>query len=83
MYVISHRYMIIFFLTMSVNMPSNSANAACAPNADEVAVYQHSTYSGICSVLQMGDYNTSAQIRMKNDSVSSIRVGENAQIKAC
>jgi hypothetical protein len=73
----------MFFLSMSGSLASNSANAACTPNADEVAVYQHSSYRGICSVLGVGDYNNSAQLRMKNDSVSSIRVGGNAQIKAC
>lgn len=83
MYVFPRRHVVAFFLAMSASLASNAANAACTPNADEVAVYQHSNYRGICSVLQMGDYNNSTQLRMKNDSVSSIRVGENAQIKAC
>lgn len=83
MSIYSNRYVMTFFLMTSGSLAWNAANAACTPNADEVAVYQHSNYRGICSVLRVGDYNNSAQLRMKNDSISSIRLGENAQLKAC
>ena len=60
MYIYSHKLMIMVFLAISGSLAPNTANAACTPNADEVAVYQHSNYRGICSVLRVGDCNSTA-----------------------
>lgn len=83
MYIALRSSITMIFLFISVSFVSSAANAACTPSADEVAVYQHANYRGICSVLPEGDYLNSAQLRMKNDSISSLRTGRNVQIKAC
>jgi hypothetical protein len=70
-------------LIASASMVTNEASADCTPGVNEVAVYQHANYGGVCSVLREGDYMNSAQLRMPNDSISSVRIGGNMQITAC
>ncbi len=55
----------------------------CRPNDNVVIFYQHAKYGGVCSVLGIGTYMNSAQMRMKNDTVSSIRVGRNVEVMVC
>ncbi len=60
---------------------SAQAYAACNPGPNEVALFQHSNYRGICSVLPVGDYPDSRAMLMPNDSVSSIKIGKNVEIQ--
>jgi hypothetical protein len=57
--------------------------AGCDPSSNEVAFFQHSKYGGICSVLGIGSYASSTQMRVKNDSISSFKVGNNVQVTVC
>jgi hypothetical protein len=65
----------------------NPTQGACkpAPNQAAVAVYQHPNYKGNCSILSLGDYRNSKEMKFKNDSISSIEFGRNskAYIKVC
>ena len=62
---------------------AEAASAACKPGPNEVALYQHKNFGGICSTLPIGDYTNSKKLAMPNDSVSSIQLGGNVQITAC
>ena len=57
--------------------------AGCNPSDDEVTFFQHGNYGGRCSVLGIGTYKNSAQMRVANDSVSSFVVGKNVQVTVC
>lgn len=54
-----------------------------SPGPNKVAVFQHSNYRGICSILPIDTYVTSKHLRMPNDSISSIIVGRNVQVSVC
>lgn len=72
---------ILFVLAIGFNAPAYAAG--CNPNDNEVALYQHVNFKGICSVIGLGKYRNAAAMRVKNDSVSSIKVGKNVQIRVC
>ncbi len=56
---------------------------ACIPGRNEVTVFQHSYFNGICSVLPIVEYGNSKAMRIKNDSIYSTRVGLNVQVEVC
>ncbi len=55
----------------------------CEPGEGEVAFFKHSDYLGKCVVKQRGNYKNSKEIGLKNDSISSIRIGSLAQACVC
>jgi hypothetical protein len=55
----------------------------CSPNADQVALYVDSDFDGQCVVLSQGDYKDAATFGLPDNSVSSVRVGANAQAVLC
>jgi|GEM_PF-4025758 len=55
----------------------------CRPSTQQVAIFEDDGFLGPCAVLDIGDYRNSAQFRLRNDSISSILVGSNAQIEIC
>lgn len=62
----------------------NEAQAACdylEPN--QVAFFTHANYRGACAIRAIGDYPSSDAIGLPNDSISSIRVGSDAQVVLC
>jgi len=63
--------------------PSASAWAACEPTADQASFYTDANFRGSCVVRSLGDYPTSEAIGLRNDSISSLRVGANAQVIVC
>ncbi len=69
----------IFFM-LTAGFGTGAHAAGCEPGPNEVTLYQHSNYRGVCSVLGVGEYPDSAAMRMENDSVSSIKVGANVKI---
>lgn len=68
----------IFVLVLGLNTQAHAAG--CEPGRNEVTLFQHGKYKGACSVLGIGDYPNAKAMRFKNDSVSSIKVGANAEI---
>ncbi len=62
---------------------SDPVKLGCFPKANQVSVFQHSNFRGICSILPIDEYASSKHIRMADNSISSIRVGKNVQIEVC
>jgi len=52
---------------------------SCNPNADQVALFVDSEYSGQCVVKGIGQYSNPGAIGLPNDSISSIMIGGNVQ----
>ena len=63
---------------------ATSASAAgCEPGPKEVTFYEHSYYKGTCSVLGVGKYPNSKTMRVRNDSISSIKLGSRVTVTVC
>lgn len=62
---------------------AGAASAACDPGPNQVSLYSDRDYAGPCVVKGAGDYPDSAAIGLGNDSISSIRVGQFAQVMIC
>ena len=55
----------------------------CRPNANQIAVYENSGYRGKCSVRGVGSYQSAGAFGLANDSMSSMRVGQNVAVTLC
>jgi hypothetical protein len=55
----------------------------CVPAANQVSFFVDADYLGQCVVKDIGDYPNSGAIGLPNDSISSIKVGANAQTVVC
>jgi hypothetical protein len=62
---------------------SPAAQAACEPGPNEVSLFKDAGFKGQCVVKEFGDFANSNQIGLPNDSISSVRVGNNAQVIVC
>ncbi|MBE7473339.1 MAG: hypothetical protein HS114_29780 [Anaerolineales bacterium] len=56
---------------------------ACVPGPNEVALFLNFDYQPPCEVKILGDYANPDQIGLPNDSISSLRVGQNARAVLC
>lgn len=56
---------------------------SCNPNSDQVALYVDNGFQGQCVVKGQGDYPNPNSIGLPNDSISSVRVGSNVQVRLC
>jgi WD40 repeat protein len=52
---------------------------SCIPDADQVALFVDSEYSGQCMVKGIGQYSNPGAIGLPNDSISSVMIGVNVQ----
>lgn len=57
--------------------------AACNPGPNQVSLYTNADFLGLCVVKDIGDYANAGAIGLPNDSISSVRVGANAQVVLC
>lgn len=65
-------------------MFSTEASAAgCEPGPKEVTFFQHPNYKGACSVLGVGRYPNSKAMRIRNDTISSFKVGSQVTVTVC
>lgn len=55
----------------------------CNPNSDQVALYVDNGFQGQCVIKGQGDYPNPNSIGLPNDSISSVRVGSNVQVRLC
>jgi len=62
---------------------ANAIPPGCTPGPNQVALFQHANYKGICSVLNKGTYKNSKEMRIRNDSTSSILLGSSMEINVC
>jgi len=53
------------------------------PGPGQVAFYEHSNYRGKSIVLGQGYYNNSNEMKIANDSISSIKLGKGAKVRIC
>jgi hypothetical protein len=62
---------------------ARKTDAPCFPGPDRVAIYQAREFAGNCRILDVGSYENSKRMNFKNDSISSIQVGENVGARVC
>ncbi|MGC2199866.1 MAG: hypothetical protein WA633_06915, partial [Stellaceae bacterium] len=55
----------------------------CMPGSNQVAFFENADFLAPCVVKEFGDYANSAAIGLPNDSISSVRVGSNAETVVC
>jgi hypothetical protein len=56
----------------------------CYPNADQVAVYEHTNYQGACVIRGVGTYADGASLTpLPDNAASSIRTGTNVSGRLC
>ncbi len=67
----------------SVKVQRRGNPVACLPNADQVAFFRDSNFAGPCVVKSRGDYPLPDAMGLRGDSISSLRVGANAQGVLC
>lgn len=75
----------ILFVLLALNAGSSlaqetNAAAACAPTANQVALYEHFNYGGRCKVLRIGNYPNPAAMGFPDNMVSSVKVGANVRV---
>jgi hypothetical protein len=75
---------------VTLNIDSDTVHGAvatvrgsCVPNANQVALYVYPQYGGACVVKGTGTYATVPSLGLPNDSISSVRVGANVQLRLC
>lgn len=56
---------------------------SCLPSKYQIALFRHASFAGDCTVLGGGEYPNAGSIGLQNDSISSIRVGENVVASLC
>jgi len=59
------------------------AHAACEVGPNQVSFFTDAGFRGQCVVKDFGDFASSGAIGLPNDSISSVRVGPNAQVIVC
>jgi hypothetical protein len=61
----------------------SGSGSSCNPSANQVALFMDINFSGQCVVKGVGDYANPSAIGLPNDSISSVRLGSNAQAVLC
>jgi hypothetical protein len=64
-------------------MGQSYASQSAGFPTDMVKVCEHANYGGKCSYLGVGEYNNHWELGVPNDSISSVRVGQNAKLLLC
>lgn len=67
----------------SAKIQLRNGSASCTPGRNQVAFYQHTNYKGACQVRGLGRYENSLKIGLKNDTISSVKLGTNSQAVLC
>jgi len=61
----------------------DSTPTGCAPNSDQVALFEHGGYNGSCKIFNKGEYPNPGSMGFANDTASSIKVGGNVKAILC
>jgi len=67
----------------SVRVTGGQPTTGCEPGPLQVALYDNDNYQGLCVTKDFGEYLDPGAIGLPNDSVSSIKVGDRAKVRAC
>src|SRR5262245_16046397 len=62
---------------------SESWSQTCNPTPNQVAFFVDANFRGKCVIKGAGDYPNAGAIGLPNDSISSVKVGTNAQVVLC
>jgi|GEM_PF-3264269 len=61
----------------------DSTPTGCAPNSDQVALFEHGGYNGSCKIFNKGEYPNPGSMGFANDTASSVKVGGNVKAILC
>jgi hypothetical protein len=64
-----------------IGMPMDVCNSGTVPAADQVIAYADINYLGACRLLTLGTYPTPTSFGLPDNSISSVKVGTNAQVQ--
>jgi hypothetical protein len=67
----------------SAKEPKAEATPACKPGPDQVAFFQDKNFMGACAVRGIGSYGDAAAMGIRNDQMSSVKVGGALQVVLC
>jgi len=67
----------------SVKVTGGQPTTGCEPGPLQVALYDNDNHQGLCVTKDFGDYPDPGAIGLPNDSISSIKVGDRAKVRAC
>jgi hypothetical protein len=67
----------------SVKIISLDPTTGCVPNDDQVAFYDDTNYGGTCALRGPGTYSNPSATGVANDSISSVKVGNNVKVNLC
>jgi hypothetical protein len=67
----------------SLKVQTRGTVNACTPGALQASFFADSNFSGLCVTRRLGNYPNSIAVGLPNDSISSIRIGTNAQAFVC
>ena len=73
------------FKTVRSGKPNSESgdHRSCTPGPRQVAFFKDPDYRGACSIRGVGSYAHSNNVGVKNDSISSIKVGRQAEVMVC
>jgi hypothetical protein len=77
------RIALALLVIASVFLIGSPVWAACDPGPGQAAFFMDANFGGLCVVKDIGEYPNSGDIGLPNDSISSVRVGSNAQAVVC
>src|SRR5262249_32703686 len=72
-----------FAVALIMGFTFTPAHAACEVGLNQVSFFTDAGFRGQCVVKDFGDFASSGAIGLPNDSISSVRVGPNAQVIVC
>ena len=58
-------------------------SSTCSPGVDQAALFADPNYGGTCVVKDLGDYSNPTALGISDNSVSSLLVGANVQLRVC
>ena len=73
----------MFLAIFLVIAEDTNAQKNCRPNDNQIAVFEDSNYRGKCRTKTIGTFPSSGAIGLKNDSISSIKIGRNVIAILC
>jgi hypothetical protein len=74
---------VLLAVVISFGVTTESWAQTCEPSPDQVAFFVDANFKGQCVVRGIGVYPNANSIGLPNDSISSVKVGGNAQAVLC
>jgi hypothetical protein len=58
-------------------------NQDCKPGPNQVALFMHYNFTPPCEIKNIGKYDSAQALGLPNDSISSVKVGQNVRLVLC